>query len=238
VTDDDGGIGVDAATVTVVDTTPPEVKIEVPTECAALQDGVTLTANASDFCGVAEAYFYIREPDGANGVDIGYEELPATLNSISGKWEYSFDTTQLPDGYYVIIAKAVDNSGNEGWSEVVAFSIRNWAVLELLPASESNKGGRTMPVKFALRIVETVDPAQPFVYNEELEIRIYDQMKPGSILQTSLYGDTSMDYRIDSVGEQYITNFKTKKQPATYTVEIWRTSKNFLIGSFTFETMK
>jgi len=238
VTDDDGGIGVDAATVTVVDTTPPEVKIEVPTGGAALQDGVTLTATASDFCGVAEAYFYVREPDGANGVDIGYEELPATLNNISSKWEYSFDTTQLPDGYYVILAKAVDNSGNEGWSEVVPFSIRNWAVLELLPASESNKGGRTMPVKFSLRIAESVDPAQPFVYNEELEIRIYDASDNTTILQTSLYGDTSRDYRIDSVGEKYITNFKTKKQPAMYTVEIWRTSKNFLIGSFSFETVK
>ena len=238
VTDDDGGIGVDEAAVTVVDTTPPEVEIEVPMEHAALQDGVILTATASDLCGVGEAYFYVREPDGANGVDIGYEELPATLNSISSKWEYSFDTTQIPDGYYVILAKAVDNSSNEGWSEVVPCSIRNWAVLELLPASQSNKGGRTMPVKFSLRIAESVDTAQPFVYNEELEIRIYDQMKPGSILQTSLYADTSRDYRIDSVGEQYITNFKTKKQPATYTVEIWRTSKNFLIGSFTFETVK
>lgn len=237
VTDDDGGIGVDAATVTVVDTTPPEVKIEVPMEHAALQDGVTLTATASDFCGVAETYFYVREPNGT-GIPIGYEDLMATLNSSTGKWECLFDTTLLSDGYYVVLAKAVDNYGNEGWSEVVPFSIRNWAVLELLPASESNKGGRTMPVKFSLRIAETVDPAQPFVYNEELEIRIYDQMKPGSMLQTSLYGDTSRDYRIDSVGEKYITNFKTKKQPATYAVEIWRTSKNFLIGSFTFETVK
>jgi len=162
----------------------------------------------------------------------------ATLNSSTDKWECLFDTTLLSDGYYVVLAKAVDNYSNAGWSEVVPFSIRNWAVLELLPASQSNKGGRTMPVKFSLRIAESVDPAQPFVYNEELEIRIYDQMKPGSILQTSLYGDTSRDYRIDSVGEKYITNFKTKKQPATYTVEIWRTSKNFLIGSFTFETVK
>lgn len=95
-----------------------------------------------------------------------------------------------------------------------------------------------MPVKFSLRIAESVDPAQPFVHNEELEIRIYDAADPGSILQTSLYGDTSVDYRIDSVGELYITNFKTAKQPAQYVVEIWRTSKNFLVGSFTFETVK
>ena len=95
-----------------------------------------------------------------------------------------------------------------------------------------------MPVKFALRIAAAVDPAQPFVYNEELEIRIYDASEPDTFLQTSLYGDTSKDYRIDTAGELYITNFKTSKTPAEYVVEIWRMSKNFLVGSFTFETVK
>ena len=36
----------------------------------------------------------------------------------------------------------------------------------------------------------------------------------------------------------YITNFKTGKTPATYVVKIWRPSKNFLVGSFTFKTVK
>ena len=198
-----------------------------------------MTASATDQSGVASLHFYIREPGGTDGIPIGYEELLAVFNDATGKWEYDFNTLDLDDGYYVALAKAVDNKDNEGWSEVVPFSIRNWAVLELLPASENNKAGRTMPVKFSLRIAESVDPAQPFVYNEELEIRIYNAADPGNILQTSLHGDTSVDYRIDSVGELYITNFKTKKrQPAEYVVEIWRTSTNFLVGSFTFATVK
>lgn len=238
VTDDDGGAGTDTLLVTVVDTTPPDVQIEVPQEDAAVQDGVTMTAIASDLSGVVNVYFYVREPNGTQGTPIGYEDLIATLDAESGEWECPFDTTLLPDGYYVILAKAIDTYGNEGWSEVVPFSIRNWAVLELLPASESNKAGRTMPVKFSLRIAESVDPAQPFVYNEELEIRIYNAADPDNILQTSLYGDTSRDYRIDSDGELYITNFKTAKQPALYIVEIWRTANNFLVGSFTFSTVK
>jgi hypothetical protein len=194
---------------------------------------------SSDTCGdVTELYFYVREPGGTNGIPIGYEELPGTLNTTSGKWEYAFDTTQLLDGYYVILARAIDSCGNEGWSVVVPFSIRNWAVIELLPASESNKAGRTMPVKFSLRITESVDPAMPFVYNEGLEIRIYDVTDQTNILQTSVYGDGSRNYRVDSAGELYITNFQTKREPAQYVVEIWRTSKNFLVGSFTFETVK
>ena len=238
-TDECGNSSTCVQTITVVDTTPPEVEVAVPPVDAAVQDGVTLTAEASDLCGsVVEVYFYLREPGGTNGIPIGYEGLPATLNTTSGKWEYPFDTTQLLDGYYVILAKGMDTCGNEAWSAVVPFSIRNWAVLELLPASESNEAGRTMPVKFALRIVESVDPAMPFVYNEGLEIRIYDAADQTNILQTSVYGDTSTDYRINSLTELYITNFKTKQEPAHYVVEIWRTSKNFLVGSFTFETVK
>jgi len=238
-TDASGNSSSCVQTITVEDTTPPEIEVTVPPVDAALQDGVTLTAEASDLCGsVVGVYFYLREPGGTNGVPIGYEGLPGTLNTTSGKWEYPFDTSQLLDGYYVILAKAIDTCGNEAWGAVVPFSIRNWAVLELLPASESNKAGRTMPVKFALRIVESVDPEMPFVYNEGLEIRIYDAADQTNILQTSLYGDTSRDYRIDSARELYITNFKTKSQPAEYVVEIWRTSKNFLVGSFTFETVK
>ncbi len=229
----------DTVDITVEDTTPPEVVIIVPQPEAALQDGVTLLADAYDVGGVAELCFYVREPDGGSGIPIApaYEEMLATLATTPNQWECPFDTAELPDGYYVILAKAVDSSGNEGWSQILPFSIRNWAVVELLPASESNKAGRTMPVKFSLRIIESVDPAMPFVYNEELEVIIYDVEHPGTILQTSLCGDTSRDYRIDSVDELYITNFKTKKEPAEYVVEIWRTSNDFLVGSFTFETV-
>jgi len=224
----------DEITVIVQDTTPPEVEVAVPQPDAALQDEVTLIVEAS--CGVAEVYFYLREPNNGNGIPIGYEGLPGALNGTSSKWEYDFDTTELEDGYYVVLAKAVDIHSNEVWSEIVPFSIRNWAVVELLPASRHFRAGRTVPVKFALVINEAVDPDMPFVYNEELEVRIFDVANPGDVLQSSLYGDDSTDYRIDSVGELYITNFKTAKIPAVYEVEIWRISSNFLIGAFTFDT--
>jgi len=221
--------------ITVLDNIPPQISVTVPQSGSAVQDIITLTAEASDAGGVARVYFYIREAQNPDD-SIGYEDLAATYNSSSDQWEYPFDTTQLPDGYYIILAMAVDNSDNEGWSEVVAYSIRNWSVIELLPASENNKAGRTMPVKFSLRIAESVDPEMPFVYNESLEIRIYDQAEPGTILQSSFFGTQSTDFRIG--GGHYITNFKTKKQPAVYVVEIWRTSNNFEVGSFTFETVK
>jgi hypothetical protein len=58
-------------------------------------------------------------------------------------------------------------------------------------------------------------------------------------LQTSTYGDSATDYRIETAGEKYITNFKTEKKLAEDTVvEIWRPSKGFLVGSLTLKTVK
>jgi hypothetical protein len=220
------------------DLTPPDVEMVVPDVNDTLQDGVIFLAEANDVSGVAAVSFYVREPNGGNGVPIGKEDLVGTFNSATGKWEYNFNTTQLPDGYYVVLAKAVDTYGNIGWSEVVPFSIRNWAIITLLPSTPNSKAGRTMPVKFSLRIAKSVDPAMPFVYNDELEIRIYDRAKPGVILQRSVFGSGSTNYRIDMTIEKYITNFKTRTTPATYIVEVWRPAKNFKVGSFTFATTK
>ena len=232
----------DTATVNVVDTTPPVVQIIAPQANTALQDGVTFTAEATDLSGVANLSFSVREPGGANGIPIGYENLTGTLNSSTGLWEYSFDTTLLQDGYYVILAKAVDPYGNEGWSAVVPFSIRNWAVIEKLPSTPNSKAGRTMPIKFSLRIAKNVDSAMPFVYNEDLEIRIYrcdnTSCSSKTLLQTSVYGTNSTDYKIDLTAQLYHTNFQTTKTPAQYLVEIWRPTKNFMVGSFAFKTVK
>jgi hypothetical protein len=223
----------DTVAITVLDTTPPLVTVEFPTAGLAVQDGITLKASASDLSGVDTVYFYIREPDGAQGkiTDPPCEDLPATLNA--GIWEYNFDTLKLDDGKYIVLAKGVDTYDNEGWSTAVPFSIRNWAVIELLPSTPNNKPGRTMPVKFAMRVKASVDPAQPFVYNDDLTIKIFAESNPLNILQTSTFGSGSRDYRIEN-NNLYITNFQTSKTAMKYKVEIYRGT--FWVGSFTFNT--
>lgn len=225
----------------IIDTTPPEIDVLTPAPTdppQALQDGVTLEATVSDPSGVEWVTFSVREPDGEQGtvIDPKFESMSATQVD-EDTWQLpDFETNQpeLPDGYYLLIARASDTLGNEGFV-TVRFGIRNWASLELLPATQNNKAGRTMPVKFSLRIFKDVDPAEPFVHNEELTIKIR-RKDTGAVFQTSIYGDTARDYRIDSVGELYITNFQTLKTPLTYIVEIYR--KDFLIGSFEFKTVK
>jgi hypothetical protein len=55
-----------------------------------------------------------------------------------------------------------------------------------------------MPVKFSLRVVQEVDPAQPFVYSEELTITIYEAGQPTPVLQSSTFGSGATDYRINA----------------------------------------
>jgi hypothetical protein len=222
----------------VVDTTPPSVAMVSPPSGYALQDGVAFIASATDSgSGVSSVTFSIREDNGSDGINIGLEDLPGIYDSATNNWKLWFDTLQLQDGWYVVLVKATDNAGNVG-SITVPYSIRNWAVIKLLPATEDNKAGRTMPVKFSLRVSDSVDPAQPFVYNDELTVKIFATSDPGHILQTSIFGTKASDYRIDTVGELYITNFQTSKVPIEYTVEIWRTAKGFLVWSFNFKTVK
>lgn len=223
----------------VTDWTPPVVTLEVPAANVAVQDGITLTASATDNIGVESVKFYIREPGGSEGKVIGpaFEAIPGTKNTVTGKWEAPLETLQLPDGDYVAFAKAEDACHNVGISDLVPFSIRNWAAVAMLPASENYKAGRTVPIKFSLRVVTAADPNEPFVYNEELTLKIFDANNMATPLQVSTFGPKATDYRIEP-GTLYITNFATLKTPKTYKVEIYRTETNFLIGSFNFSTKK
>ena len=225
-TDNAGNVESTNTTAVTVDNTAPVIT-ETNFEGLALQDGVTLEVSAWDLSEVASVTFSIQCAQGDIIASGSATPTPAE------EWEWDFDTILHPDGYYSAIITTTDVLGNMG-DTPIQFSIRNWACLELLPASESNKAGRTMPVKFSLRVVASVDPAQPFVYNEELTIVV---SKNGDIKQTSTYGTTARDYRINSENELYITNFRTiRKRPATYVVDIYR--KDMLIGSFDFSTVK
>lgn len=216
------------------DTTPPSVAMVSPPSGFALQGGITFVASAIDSeSGVNSVAFSIREDNGGAGLPIGYEDLPAIQDPATGNWTLWFDTLVVPDGYYVVPVKAIDNAGNEN-SINVPYSIRNWAVISLLPATPIYAGS-TVPVKFSLRVAAAADPAQPFVYTEDLTIKIYATSDPGNILQTSVFGAGAQDYRINTSADEYVTDFNTSEVPMHYTVDVWR--GNLRVGGFTFETV-
>jgi squalene-hopene/tetraprenyl-beta-curcumene cyclase len=217
----------------ILDNTAPSLTIETPLQYAAVQDGVDFTISATDLSGVASVMISIRSAQG-NVLSSQFELMPANLKQ-DGKWHLYFDTRQLPDGFYSFVANGTDVLGNWG-TKTVKFSIRNWATIQLLPSTPNSNAGRTMPIKFSIRVKASVDPAQPFIYNEELTIKICRIASPSNILlQTSIFGSGSTNYRIDT-GKLYITNFKTLNAPATYIINIYR--KGMLIGSFRFSTVK
>jgi hypothetical protein len=77
-----------------------------------------------------------------------------------------------------------------------------------------------------------VDPNTPFVYNEEIVIKI---ISDGRVVQESTYGETSQDHRIESP-DHYITNFKTDKRTREYNIEIL--NQDIIISSFSTQTTK
>jgi len=233
-TDNVGNVESTNTETTILDNSAPEITVSNPPPGWALQDGVTFMGSIVDLgSGVSSMCFSIRKANGVEGIPIGFECLPVSYDPSTGEWSLSFDTLLVPDGYYVLFIETEDNLGNTA-STAVPYSIRNWAVIELLPASKNNKARRTMPVKFALRVAAEVDPLQPFVYNEELTIKIHATNNPDETFQESTFGDTARDYRISSV--LYITNFKTLRRPMKYTVAVYR--ETFDVGSFAFETVK
>jgi uncharacterized repeat protein (TIGR01451 family) len=226
---------IDGSAVTF-DKTSPTLAVTNPPSGWALQNHVTFSGNATDSgSGVKFVSLSIRKGIAAPGQEVGCENLEASYDSTNHIWTLVFNTLSLKDEFYVAIVKVADKVGNTA-SATVYCSIRNWAVLKLLPATESNKAGRTVPVKFSLRVASAVDPKQPFIYNEELIIKVLASKTPGTILQQSTFGKGSQNYRIDSASQKYITNFQTEKTPLSYTVEVYNGS--LMVGSFTFQTSK
>lgn len=140
-----------------------------------------------------------------------------------------------------------NGTGDYSWSrtgylhagkKVTQILFPEWKVFPALPRSKASKAGRTIPVKFSIREAGNINSATPFVYSENLKIRIYNTLEPSTVLQTATHGNNATDYRIDTEEETYITNFKTGESPAKYQVEIWKPGLPFPFAYFTFETMR
>ncbi|TAK33575.1 MAG: hypothetical protein EPO21_12570 [Chloroflexota bacterium] len=115
-----------AKTLTIqLDRTPPPLVLVVPQPNELLQDGITLTATINDTTsGTIESFFSIRKDDGGEGTPIGFERLPATFNRATANWELAFDTTRLPDGFYVILLDARDAADNRSQALFKAIKTR------------------------------------------------------------------------------------------------------------------
>ena len=202
--------------------------------------GIGFKAEATDDRALASVEFFLQGvligADGSETLeDIGRNNLPSAPTE-DGYFTCDFDTTQVDDDYYVLTAKATDKNGNVRWSEPVRFSLRNWVLHPLYPGVRRYQAGRTIPVKFDLRIDPAVNAAEPFVHRDNLHIdALMLQGLEWAPMQTFLYGPGVEHYRI-APAEHYIANYDTGKVAGQYTFEIRRIRNDFLLGSFTVET--
>ena len=123
-----------SVTITVVtpDTTAPTVSITSPAAGSTVAGVTTIIASATDDGTVTRVEFFV------DGTSIGADE-----NGADG-WSVDWDTTGDVDGWYVLTAKATDDSNNTGESDGVGVLVDNIpTVLEIVrPTSGAPVSGQ------------------------------------------------------------------------------------------------
>jgi hypothetical protein len=109
-----------------VDNTSPTVTVVSPKDAMNVHSEISIEAYADDKSGIEGVEFEVETTSTA-----------MTLDSATGHWIASLDTTTLSDGLYVINVKATDNAGNVG-STSVAVTIDNTEPVANIDAPASN----------------------------------------------------------------------------------------------------
>jgi outer membrane protein assembly factor BamB len=110
-TDRAGNVEPTRSSALSLDNTAPSASIAGPAPGANLGGDVLFEAVASDAgVGVSSVDFSIVLE---SGTQTGFEDMAATFNLKSGRWQLGFDTEQLGDGRYMVSARTQDHLGND-----------------------------------------------------------------------------------------------------------------------------
>jgi len=120
VTDDDGVTDQDATTAMVPYRYPPVVHLLYPIGGEILKDTITIKWSASDIEDGSNLRIYLYYSS-----DNGRTWSPFTNNPQKNTGEYSWDTTKLPDGGYLLQVSAMDSDNNIGFDTSGQFQIKN-----------------------------------------------------------------------------------------------------------------
>jgi hypothetical protein len=142
-----GGGGGGGGSGGTTDTTPPTVSINAPTNNSTVNGTVAITASASDNVGVSKVEFYI------NG------SLQATTTT--APYSFSWNTLLVPNGTYVLTAKAYDAANNSTTSSPVSATVVNGATKATLTLSIPSLPASTLVggVQFVITLPQGVSPA-------------------------------------------------------------------------------
>ncbi|HPU43770.1 MAG TPA: Ig-like domain-containing protein, partial [Dictyoglomaceae bacterium] len=148
------------------DTTPPSVSITSPLNNATVSGSVDIIASATDDVGVSKVEFYI------DGTKVGEDT--------QSPYVYSWNTDSLQYGStHGIKAKAYDNAGNTGESQIVTVTIGDTQAPQITITNPNN--GDT--VSGIVSIEATVVDKIPSAKNKKVE------KAPSGILKVEFYVD-------------------------------------------------
>jgi hypothetical protein len=113
------------------DTTPPATSITNPVSGATVSGTVSVSAAASDNVGVTSIQLL------ADGVVVG--------TATTAPYNFSWNTTVLPNGSHTLQTRASDGAGNTGVSTSVTVTVSNLTSSSLTVAVTNPKNGSTVP---------------------------------------------------------------------------------------------
>lgn len=110
-TDPSGNVGTSASVVVTVDNSAPTVSLTAPANGATVSGTVNLSATASDNIGVTSVEFY--------------RGSTLMASDSTSPYSYSWNTSAVANGSYVLTAKAYDAAGNVTTSSNVTVTVNN-----------------------------------------------------------------------------------------------------------------
>ena len=129
------------------DTTPPSVSITSPLNNATVSGSVDIIASATDDVGVSKVEFYI------DGTKVGEDS--------QAPYVYSWDTDTLQyNSTHSIKAKAYDNAGNIGESQVVTVTIGDTQAPQITITNPNNGDTVSGIVSIEAQVVDKVSSAK------------------------------------------------------------------------------
>jgi len=181
-------------TSVIIDNTPPNVSIDVPT--GGIQSGsILINASVNDtLTQVFNATFRLESSDGTVT-----DWLDATLSAgdiAVGWWDVTFDTTTIADDVYNITINATDFAGNQNVTNISTITIDNTAPNNtiVIPLANANISGNLF-VNASVNETGTVtvDYVNATLYNSTSNVTNLIPMSLGAGTTTTGYWNATID---------------------------------------------
>ena len=179
----------------LADITKPVTSITMPEDLSTVKGQVPVKATATDESGIAKVEFYVQDV------------LKST--DTSAPYEYTWDTSQVPDGVYTLTVKSFDPAGNSSF-DAQSVTVKN-TVVSLPPAPINVTAKATHPTQIALQWQPGTGASADLKYRI-IRGGVAIATIPGlSYTDTTVVAGTKYDYFVVAVDKNNNTSTPTAK---------------------------